>query len=301
MQDINSIEDAVKAAIDGEEVGEETEVEETEETTEETEEETTEEETSEEGEEETQTEEDEEDEEEEDTTPDYGLESEKIQEAVDLYKNLTGANSANIIKHIARQAGIELAEDYEVVDEEPTSTEETTSGSPDFEGILKAKLGDRFRFLASPIAEAFAEVNKANASNVEKVREDITLGEFKKECGNVIRQYSAENDIPDTLDNPVSKTINELTQRYKFTGSSVGEFKDYFAEMHDLALAKLGKSKPNKAENNSRRTKKIKRNLDSVEPESAGNTSITTRKAPPQEYTAEEAVKAALRGEDWNS
>jgi hypothetical protein len=290
MPDINSVEEAIASAIESE-------------SGEETQEETNEEEGSEEQIEETMDDEsdesdesDDSDDEEESAKPDYGLEEDKIKDAVNLYKTLHGNDNVSAVKHIARQLGIELAEDYDVVEEEAPVAKSSTGN---FKEILESKLGDRLKFMATPIAEAFEEFSKTQKNEVAQVREDISVREFRKECSQVIKEYTTEHNIPDTLDNPVSKKINELAGKYKFTGSTSKEFREYFAEMHDLALVKLGKSKDKPG--NSARADKIKRNLDSKEPESAGNIGSKGKKLPPKEYTAEEAVAAALRGEDWNS
>lgn len=231
------------------------------------------------------------------SAPEYGLEADKLKEAAELYKNLSGENGLKVLKQIAKQAGLQLVEDQEQDKPEPKVK---PVGKLDIKQILETKLGARFSFLAGPIAEALQEIDAHQSSRVEQVREDLTAKEFKQEIEKEIKEYSAKNGLSDSLTDPVSAKVFELCSKYKFTGSNRKEFGEYFAEMHDLALAKLGKSKTNGRNISEAKTDKINRNLASDEPEAAGNAGTRTRKVRPKDYSAEDAVAAALRGEEWD-
>lgn len=286
MPDINNADDAVNAALESQE----TEVEENaEETGEEgndqddaSEEDVLEEDNGEEGEEEV---------EEEEQSDDLGLPKDQVAQAVQLFKAIQGQNGAEAIKQIARQAGIELAEDYEIVGDEP----ENKNQDADIQAILEGELG-QFKFLAGPISKALQKIADSQNSNITKVQQDITTRELRRGITEEIKDYCAANGLNDDLSkDPVSAEIFKLTKQFPYQGSDRKEFRKYFSDLHDFALAKLGKSRTKGAAPNN--NGKIKNNLASREASSAGNSGRKVRKPAPANLTAEDAVAAAMRGE----
>lgn len=285
MPDINNADDAVNAALDAEN----NELAEIEENAEETVEEV-----ADEGdapEENVLDESEEETEEEEKPEPvSYGLPDEQVKQAVQLFKAISGQNSAEAIKAIARQAGIELAEDKTTEESaEPSISDE------DIKGILEGELG-QFKFLAGPISKALQKIADRQNSSITKVKQDISAQEVKRGITEEIKDYCAKNGLNDDLGkDPVSAEIFKLSKQFPFQGTDRKEFRKYFGDLHTFALAKLGKSKPNGVSPN--KNDKIKSNLASREASAVGNTGRKLRKPAPANLTAEDAVAAAMRGE----
>lgn len=216
-----------------------------------------------------------------------------IQSALDLYKALNSPHAGEVLKALAKAKGIELAEDYEIV--------ESNEGEVlDFTKFVKDRLNPKFEFLAEDLGKIFKDFGALQDKKVSTIKQDTARDGYVSKLQTVMEKFGTDNGINiEDSKNPVSNKMVEIGKTMKFTGRTPQEYRSYLDRVHNIAKSELGIKDSNKDDvvDKVNKINKINKNLSASGPEAVKTAETKTAEhVAPKDLSAEDAVRAAMRG-----
>ena len=198
------------------------------------------------------------------------------QEALKLYRNLTGSKGADYLAQLAKTQGLELVGTKKEQKAQAKSIAET----------FKGHLGADFAFFSEKIGAAMEEIIKDKLlPEVESAKSSAV----EIEVAAHLKDIYEEESIPKSEREAIQRSMDKMSLELPYNGK--GGLKTYIKRLFNITMSEDSKSR--------KRLERIKRNAEEDDNISAEVPTTFRVVKGPTNPTLRDAIAAAARGEKW--